>query len=429
MSTSIRSKCFRSLAFLVAASTATWSQQHAHIDDGYLTFTNENPSLYYRIEFTPNLTGTEEWDGTYRSLRNIHSAEPEITVPIGVFYRVVGRAEPYVTGTATAGNILTGRTAYVNDAEVKGTMPNVGTVDFFPQSAAQTIPQGYHSGKGEVAGDTNLVEHNVRSGTTLFGIAGVLEQATGKATPAQVLDSRTFSNDEGPAIGTMSHQSGHVTAQSVTRNETTLRFRPPMGYYAGTAANSVQFSDPDFVAENVKYGVNLFALPGAYPSAAVVMTGQTLSFAVGDDAWWHTNEVGVAWPAPRFTDHDDGTVTDHLTRLMWVKDADLPGGRLTWDAALDFCNAMNAGVGTYGYTDWRLPNICELNSLIDYGQHTPPLPAGHPFSNVETFFYFSSSTQAISTNSAWGQEMTAGAVFFLTKANECSVWPVRGGMR
>ena len=57
--------------------------------------------------------------------------------------------------------------------------------------------------------------------------------------------------------------------------------------------------------------------------APVAKTGQTTSYATGDDGDF---EKGVAWPSPRFTDNDDGTVCDHLTGLMWAKNANLDNG-------------------------------------------------------------------------------------------------------
>ena len=98
-------------------------------------------------------------------------------------------------------------------------------------------------------------------------------------------------------------------------------------------------------------------------------------------------QMGVAWPEPRFVDNKDGTVTDNLTGLIWLQDANCittnypefdnisnysdPGdGMITWQQALDFVAGMNDG--TYhlcgaGYTDWRLPNARELFSLADFG--------------------------------------------------------------
>src|SRR5215510_6752431 len=65
-------------------------------------------------------------------------------------------------------------------------------------------------------------------------------------------------------------------------------------------------------------------------------------------------------------------------------------GQVSWQHALDFVAGINAG--TYNcndtsnrgshQTDWRLPNIRELQSLVDYGTFDPTLPAGHPFVNV-----------------------------------------------
>ncbi|NIO68243.1 MAG: DUF1566 domain-containing protein, partial [Anaerolineae bacterium] len=44
--------------------------------------------------------------------------------------------------------------------------------------------------------------------------------------------------------------------------------------------------------------------------------------------------------------------------------------------------------------DWRLPNVRELQSLIDYGRQTPALPSGHPFTGVQSSLYWSSTTHA-----------------------------------
>ncbi len=48
----------------------------------------------------------------------------------------------------------------------------------------------------------------------------------------------------------------------------------------------------------------------------VAKTGQTISYAASDDG---DIKPGVPWPNPRFTDNGDGTVTDNLTKLIWLK--------------------------------------------------------------------------------------------------------------
>lgn len=67
-----------------------------------------------------------------------------------------------------AANVLTGTTI----AGVAGTMPNKGAVNFTPSTGSQAIPAGYHNGSGVVSGDANLTAANIKSGVSIFGIAG-----------------------------------------------------------------------------------------------------------------------------------------------------------------------------------------------------------------------------------------------------------------
>lgn len=74
--------------------------------------------------------------------------------------------------TAVAANILSGVTAYVNGSKITGTMANNGAVTITPSISNQTIPVGYHNGSGYVAGDTDLVAANIKSGVNIFGVTG-----------------------------------------------------------------------------------------------------------------------------------------------------------------------------------------------------------------------------------------------------------------
>lgn len=127
----------------------------------------------------------------------------------------------------------------------------------------------------------------------------------------------------------------------------------------------------------------------------------------------------------KFTDNGDCTVTDNLTGLMWSKDANLPGTYMAWQQALDYAN----GLSLYGYTDWRLPTIEELHSLIDYTQVNPALSVGHPFTNVQSDYYWSSTTIADSPYYAWIVAMWSGYVFYDVKSYDFYVWPVRSAGR
>jgi len=136
------------------------------------------------------------------------------------------------------------------------------------------------------------------------------------------------------------------------------------------------------------------------------------------------------WTGTRFTDNKDGTVTDNLTGLIWLKNANCFGSRI-WANALSDCNGLNDG--ECGLTDgstageWRLPNLNELRSLDDTSQSSPCLPSGHPFTNVQSYYYWSSTTYESSTNGAWDVYMVNGYVDPSNKGNFSYVWPVRSG--
>lgn len=187
----------------------------------------------------------------------------------------------------------------------------------------------------------------------------------------------------------------------------------------------------------------------AYP-ANIWKTGQTTSYATGDDGDLNR---GVTWPSPRFTDNGDGSVTDNLTGLIWLRDANcmktnyssfdndyIAGdGRVSWQHALDFIKGINNGTcSNCGgvHNDWRLPNRKELHSLIDYSQCNPALPSGHPFTNVQSDYpwesqYWSSTSAFYSyKENAWLVDMLTGFIIDMYKDYYSGfyVWPVRGGL-
>ena len=151
---------------------------------------------------------------------------------------------------------------------------------------------------------------------------------------------------------------------------------------------------------------------------------------------------GTAWPNPRFTDNTNGTVTDNLTGLIWLKNANCTetsgglvktNGNLNWVDALSWSNGLANGICSLsdGSTagQWRLPNINELESLVDAERSYPVLPSGHPFTSVQSSVYWSSSTSAIDTTFAWHVCMDDGDVGNATmKTSTYYVWPVRAGL-
>jgi len=170
--------------------------------------------------------------------------------------------------------------------------------------------------------------------------------------------------------------------------------------------------------------------------APVSQTGQTTSYATGDDG---DLGKGAAWPNPRFTNNLDGTITDNLTGLIWLKDANCFDWK-PWDEALSDCNGL--ADGQCGLTDgsntgdWRLPSRFELESLLTLEYFSPAVPntvgtgqwsQGDPFNNLYSSGYWSATTKESDTSYAWVVGMNDGVVGYGSKSVTAHIWPVRGG--
>ena len=75
--------------------------------------------------------------------------------------------------TATALDILLGKTAYVNDSKITGTITMKESQEYTPSTSNQTIEAGvYLNGIQTIKGDANLVSENIKSGVSIFGVTG-----------------------------------------------------------------------------------------------------------------------------------------------------------------------------------------------------------------------------------------------------------------
>jgi hypothetical protein len=159
--------------------------------------------------------------------------------------------------------------------------------------------------------------------------------------------------------------------------------------------------------------------------------GGTIDCAgTGQDGEYRTG-VSVS---PRFDDRDNGTVRDLLTGLLWLKEANCFWAP-TWHESLAHANGL--AHGSCGLTDgssagdWRIPNVRELHSLIDYGKFAPALPAGgHPFTWFSDYCmsgdYWTSTTGNLAPK-AWTVNIRFGTVNMEEKSSEACLWLVRGG--
>jgi len=217
-------------------------------------------------------------------------------------------------------------------------------------------------------------------------------------------------------------------------------------------------------AETIQVNVLNCIPAAAAPAAPVPRTGQTISADTNspprDDG---ALQAGVEWPDPRFvlnvnpnddngagggtaangicdgTETCNGAVTDNLTGLIWLRNGNCANSLRTWQTALNDVVQLNTN-GTMNsnncgdtsntganQTDWRLPNIRELQSLVDFGTFNPALPSGHPFLSFEGD-YWSSTTLPDDPSLAWVMSLTFGRINDLGKSNnDFNVTAVRGG--
>lgn len=278
-----------------------------------------------------------------------------------------------------------------------------------------TAPMGFYDGTDTVnatdaqvsALDTDIVTGNIHSGITIFGVSGkaeVVDTSSGDAVAADI------------ALG----QKAWVDGIEIT-------------------------------------GIgNVSDHPAPVPE-----TGQTIQYSttpsVEDGG---ANPSGITLPSPRFTDNSDGTVTDNLTGLVWLTkanciatdepDFDNDGidgegdGLVTWQHALDFVVGLNEATYDCGDTsnggsnqsDWRLPTERELHSLINFSYSNPALSNaagttrwtdGDPFSDVQSDYYWSSTTLITIASHKWVVSLDAGFAYFLFNQGNLYVWPVRAG--
>jgi Protein of unknown function (DUF1566) len=204
----------------------------------------------------------------------------------------------------------------------------------------------------------------------------------------------------------------------------------------------------------------VWVAPAFAKNAFVEVTGQTTCYNFSSEVISCTDtgqdgdiQAGVPFPTPRFTDQRDGTVKDNLTNLIWLKDASCDAlgpngnGTATWQQAPDAANNLydtrtpsttdDCGLSDHSVAgDWRLPNVKELLSLIDFGFFAPALSnaagtgiwtEGDAFLGVQSRDYWSSTTLADTPVYAWDVVLSVGSIVAVGKGGIFLVWPVRGG--
>jgi len=331
--------------------------------------------------------------------------------------------------TAVAGDILLNKTAYVGGVLVQGSVFAGDNLTGTPGSLTIAIQNRLYSGnKTATAQDFNLLSTNIKSGVTIFGVAGnanVVDTSTGNAVAGDI------ANGKKAYVGGSLVTGSVVAGSNVTGANGSLTMTIPNGLYSG--GKTATAADSSLTAANIKNGVTIFGTAGSF-TGGTTCTG-TLN--------------GTRW-----CDNGDGTVTDMLgdstnnnagKGLIWLKNAGWGGTAPFWATTITGVNAHDKAASlrdasnlalTDGSVegDWRLPTFTELKGLT---RGTEAVLAATPraFTGIATEYW--SSTTAASTgslNSAFEVFLTtdmigggsAGTTNNSLKSNSHNVWPVRG---
>lgn len=143
----------------------------------------------------------------------------------------------------------------------------------------------------------------------------------------------------------------------------------------------------------------------------------TMVVQEGPAAFSAQDSSAVPSPSQRFVALFDGVaVRDVQTGFIWEQSPDFFHG--AWTEAIAHCQAKTVG----GQRGWRLPPIKELASLIDTSQKDPALPSGHPFGNIKSSIYWSSTPSETDDIVAWHVSFFTGEVVTDQKSQTRRAW-------
>lgn len=235
--------------------------------------------------------------------------------PMSAITGLVSDLSAKATAITTATNTANSASTTAGTADTKATqaetkadtaISRIGTLTNLQTSNKTDLVQALNenftnanNGKSAIATAVNGKGGTANASMTFSQLASAvtgipnIDEATGDAVASNVLAGKTFSNDVGNGIvGTMPDRAG---VNSSTQNSivgTTLRFRPPTGYYDGVD-DLVSVTDADFIAGNIKSGVDLFGLVGtlvdgtgkkSYASGVIASSGGTLQYSYIDSS-------------------------------------------------------------------------------------------------------------------------------------------------
>ncbi|MFH1412671.1 MAG: DUF1566 domain-containing protein [bacterium] len=352
------------------------------------------------------------------------------------------------TGDALAGEMLSGKKAWVDGVEITGSLATQTL-----SAANDTVAAGNYAATTLSAVDTDLATANILSGKIIFGIAGnsnVVNTSTGDAIAGDLFNSKIAWVDGSSVTGTLDlacndptfngtanlvataydgagggnnrwcmSDSGTVAVGEMKTGEiawvdgiaitgtgtqtlSAANSTVNAGYYAATTLETV---DTDLTAGNINSGTVIFGVTGTL-SGASLHTGQTTSYGTAPD---DADDDGTA---KSYTDNANDTVTDNHTGLIWQE---YDQTARNWEDAKSYCDTLTLGSSSA----WRLPSAVDGVTLIDYACSSTGGSCAYSFQNSALDWtnttsigaLWLSSTSPSSTSNAYTLDMNSGRLY------------------
>ncbi len=206
---------------------------------------------------------------------------------------------------------------------------------------------------------------------------------------------------------------------------------------ANAAGNTLMWQEAlDFIAamnRECAFGYGDWRLPNRHELRSLV-SHQTHRPALPEGhpfldlfpGWYWSSTTAAVSPAHAWYVHMEGARMVYGGKdqsfLVWRRSADLTGRAVKWSNALRAVQQLNE---KQPYAGWRLPNINELESLVDCRMYAPALPVDAVFTNLHDS-YWSSTTSVYEPDWAWALYLDKGAVGVGQKSGAYfHVWAVR----
>lgn len=184
------------------------------------------------------------------------------------------------------------------------------------------------------------------------------------------------------------------------------------------AAADVALGKKFFCTQSGSWGVKTGTL-----STGLLKTGQTVSYKTGDDGSYQKGQAfSYSW------DVNTDTVKDNNTGLVWASSGAAGGCKsgdyIAWSSAIDWAEALVFA----GYSDWRLPNVTEAQSILvrEAGQASPRVNSTF-FPSTVAGSYWSSTTKPAATTQAFAPSTNSTTADGGGKDGVNYVRAVRGG--